>query len=259
MSIGLGLGVTIPAAAIGSLTSPGTIMGGSVLQVLNLVTGADATGSFDPYIPANDTIVQLDTTPSQTASHLVVFQQPGQSAPGVRFSVVHSLGSVAGTTGSVAAAGVKKGDIIQRALTPVTKYSLFTGGNVQSIIDCTSSFDPTSPAVGVVTQMTGAQAPVGAVSPDSILLFLRDAGSPALTAGIWIEPNPTSSPLPVPHILAGYKLLAAIDITNVVNYLTYYEIYAPGDGLIVTNPLYSGVIPPNNNILGFVLFLFDKP
>jgi len=259
MSSPLGLAILTPSTTAGPISAcVGAIDGGAVLQVLNLVTGADVTSSFDPYLPAADTIVQLDTVPSHTATHLVTFIQPGQGAPGYKFAAVRSIGATAGTNGSAAAAGVKSGDTILQAYHPVSNYSYINTGFSPAPIDSASSFDPTAPADGTVTQVAGLPVPVPGVSPgDSILLLLRNNGAPPSSIGIAVVYGPLalSQPVQLPGIAAGSQLLAAFDITNVVKLTGYYDTYAPADGSIDVNP---AAIPGGLSILGNVLFIFEK-
>lgn len=252
MKSSLGFAVLMPAAAVGLVnTCAGAIKGGAVFQVLDLVSGSDATTSFDPYLPASNTIVQLTTTPSVTHPHLVVFTKPGEPPPGVRFGVGYSIGSASGTVGSVSASGVKAGDIILNAYSPVTDYALISGGRA-TITNYASSFAPTAPADGVVTQITGIPTPAG-VASDSILFFLRKAGSPAPDMEISLQSDPVGSPLSAPPAVAGQKVLSAIDITNAVDYTAGYCPFIPNNGLIIE----SGSVLPSN-ILGDVLFLFGN-
>lgn len=85
MSNGLGVAVMLPgSSAPASVTCTGAVQGGTVLQVLNLVTGADVTSSFDPYIPGADTLIQLDTTPYAPMDGKV-YQASGPTLSSVAF------------------------------------------------------------------------------------------------------------------------------------------------------------------------------
>lgn len=245
MSSGISLAVTLPSSAVGNIISPGTKQGGTVLQVLNLTTGADVTASFDPYLPSDDSLVQLDVVPSHTQNHLVVFQQAGRVAAGVRFAVVNSLGGAAGTHGSVVAPGINPGDIVQQAYTPLTDYAF---GNS---VDVTSAFAPTSSAAGTVTQVRGTS------TSDANLLLIRKAGASSTSLVIWTSDGLSSAGgnatvgAPFFTVVPGASLVCVLDLTNVADITSRFMPLAPGPQTIAMGP--------GPTVAGVVLYLFENP
>lgn len=244
MSSGISLAVTLPGSAVGIPLCPGVKRGGTVLQVLNLNTGADVTGSFDPYLPTDDSIFQLDTVPSHTQKHLVVFQQPNHVAAGVRFAVVNSLGGGAGTHGSVVAPGVGVGDVVDQAYIPLTDYAF---GNS---VDVSGYYAPTSSAAGSVTQIQGIS------TADAILLLIRKSGTPSTNLIVWTSDGLAASggisTVGAPFtIAAGASLVCVLDLANVADLTSRFMPLAPGPGAIAmtAGPLVSSV----------VLYLFENP
>jgi hypothetical protein len=250
--VNVGLAIMTPAAVVstGGATAPpcyGALTGGHILQVLNLVTGADVTASFDPYLPGPDNIVQLDTTPSSTTPHLVVFRLPGlASVVGVKFAVVQALGypqtshSVPLVPTAIAAAGVKAGDAIVSAFSAVTNFSLNVAGNVAG------SFAPTSPSDGTVTQIFEINV------NDSTLLFLQNSGAATPSVGISVMNGGGFGVGTIPGVLAGARPLYALDMTNVANVISSFMPRAPGDAHFVETFL-------SGTGLGMILLMYQNP
>lgn len=238
MSSDIGLAVVIPSTAIGYLnTCYGVEAGGSVTQVINLTSGADLTASFDPYLPAIDTIVQVDTTPSHTNAHLVVFKRPGYlGEPSVKFCLVHSLGATSGTQGSVTAVGLMPGDTIFHAIQPVLHVGLGQA-------DVTNKFAPTCAVSGTIYQLDGIS------TYDSVLLMLRPDGASSPTVGIASIQSGFGTLQGVQNIIARSRIIAALDLTTPANAISGMDPYSPADGFVV------GTYNPT----GIVLILYELP
>jgi hypothetical protein len=230
MSNSTGIAVLLPASSVGQVSSPGCVQGGSVAQVINLTTGADVSGSFDPYISSNDMIVQLDTVPSTTDTHLVVFRNPEAANVNVRFASAKSIGASAGTNGPVVATGAQSGNVIVQAFLYAPAHNF-----VPTYIS--SSFAPTAPATDTITQIAGIN-----ISDDIILLLKEDVlSSPDI--GISMIIGNASGAQTLPEIVAGNKILSVLDLSNILDVTSSYNPYASDDGIIV------GSYAPQANLL----------
>lgn len=240
MPAGLGVAVITPAPNGGTTVEcNGAIAGGQIAQVINLTTGADVTSSYDPYIPAIDTIVQLDSTPSILSTHLVTFSIPGGDAITTKFAVVNSLGTDPGTHGAVTAPSVRVGDTIIRAISPVTNFGY------GDPVDLTKSFAPTVTTRATVMQI----APIS--TADSILLLLRNAGATSVTVDIGISVGTGVGILRVRGAPTGAQVVRALDLTGGRDLTAGFAPIVPVQGRVyqATGPSLSSV----------ALLLFRRP
>lgn len=240
MSNGLGVAVFVPgAAADKQIACIGVPSGAAILQVLNLITGADVTSSFDGYVPAQDTIVQLDVTPSSVTNHFLSYAIPGAAPVTVKFAIVNSIGSGAGTHGSVTAAGVAQGDVIVRAYSPVTDFAY---GNAA---DLTNSFAPTAPSANTVTQISGIN------TADAVMLLLVNSGAGPTSLDIGTNDGSAPGGLGISSARAGDTVLAVLDLTAATVFSQYCVGYVAADGGVLQK---SGT-PTLNDVL---FFLFER-
>jgi hypothetical protein len=233
MPINLGIAVFVPSATVTPYaTCNGVVSGGTLQQVINLVTGADFTTSFDPKIPYDDAIMQLDTIPDSAENHLASFRFPQTAPVGVKFAVVTSIGNTSGTNGAVTAPGVVLGDIIVRAFFGLTSVTGDSG------VDVTLNFAPTAPSDGVVTQML----PIS--TADKIIILLQGANTDPEGYDIGINNGTCPGNLGMISVSAGDHVLYVLDITAATSFTEYCASYAAVDGEVLqrTGPTSSDIL-----------------
>lgn len=237
MTNGLGVAAIAPSATVSTgLTCVGVPVGATILQVINMVTGADVTSSFDPFVRNAGLIFQVDTVPTVADNHLISFQIPGGEPVTVKFAVVNSIGASSGTHGSVIASGVKKGDTIVRAFAPVTNFAY------GSASDWTPNFAPTAPANDTVTQLDGIS------TADSVLLLLSNAGSPLTSFDIGTNDGSAPVTLGVSSVVAGDRMWCSLDLTTPALFTNFVAPNALRNGQIEQ---FGG--PTSNIVLFFLL------
>lgn len=239
MNSGLKLGLLTPTGS-----PPGTtgcinaVFGDAIIQVLDEVTGADVTSSFDAVIPVSGTVVQLDATPA-AHNHIVLLQSPGSDPVDVRLALITSLGSAGGTTGTVVAAGVQAGDVVIKAYFPLSQLTL------AAAVDCTSCFAPTAPASGDLTQING----IGTGFTTVVLLRRVGKSSTDMMIGTFQGMSPGQTALPV--AVSGSRVCSAVQVDG-VDRTTEYGGYASRAGFVDQT---SGT----TNVNWRVLFLLEQP
>lgn len=235
MAVGIGIAVFVPATSISVVDCVGLVEMGTVLQVLNLASGADETSSYDPYIPADDTIVQTNTVPQQSAPCLVVFQLPDEPSVTCKVAIVQSVGNL--LPGPAAAANAMPGDVILSAVYPVTNVA------VSVAIDYALAFAPTVVTAGDVTQISQVN------DTDLVALLIRDNGAadPGVRLGVCCGQAP--GVVAVVGCRTGDQILYALNLSLGLVATPNYQPVSPAAGVL--NQL-SGT-PQDNSIILFLL------
>ncbi len=220
----LGLAVMTAASSVAVVSCAGAEEGGIVLQVLNLLTGADVTASFDRYMPETGYIVQLDSAPAQGAAHIVAFQRAGGTdVVGVKLALVTPIGGRS-LPGPASAPGVHAGDTILSALYPVMR------SGVSMPVDYSLSFAPTVVNPGVVTQITAT------ATDDLVVLLLRNAGAADQHLGLGVASNESPGTVTVVGVDALDQILTAISPTSASVVTGNYLRAASGAGALTQVP-----------------------